>query len=560
MLFPSHACAARCKDFLLRYAPGIQCSQVRIFDFVPQPEKAAALPEDQILPHVSAVLFPREHWPTAKAFWQHTGEGIQSRRAEVCQRAFDEKLLVDQTTLSLPTPRQARGPRRYQRTLSSDLTGRNDCNGHLRDSVVGPTVPNGVHDSAQFVEERYGRNLNILFACQAKLALRKRIAGSLTVNIDLPESLDQPTDTVHQRTRDVPGFSTDDVYIYSCGMNAIYHAHHTLLLARGPGHGAEAELKSIMYGFPYVDTLKVLEKFGPGALFYGRGDAAELDDLEQRCAAGERYLALWCEFPGNPLLKSPDLRRIRRLADRYGFAVVVDETIGNFLNVHVLPYADVVVSSLTKIFSGASNVMGGALILNPQTPFYASLKATLRAEYEDNQFAEDAVYLERNSRDFVSRIARVNLNAAALAALLRAHAGPDKPIKEIFYPQYSATREFYDACRLPDGGYGGLLSATFHSVAAAARFYDALETAKGPSLGTNFTLVSPFVLLAHYGELEWAEQFGCEQSLIRFSVGLEETAGLLAAVEAALKAVGTDGQAATTAAATPAAPATVTAA
>lgn len=51
--------------------------------------------------------------------------------------------------------------------------------------------------------------------------------------------------------------------------------------------------------------------------------------------------------------------RIRALADKYNFAVVVDETVGNFLNVHVLPYADVVVSSLTKVFSGDSNVMGG---------------------------------------------------------------------------------------------------------------------------------------------------------------------------------------------------------
>jgi cystathionine gamma-synthase len=47
------------------------------------------------------------------------------------------------------------------------------------------------------------------------------------------------------------------------------------------------------------------------------------------------------------------------LADQYGFLVVVDETVGNFVNIEVLPWADVVVSSLTKIFSGASNVMGG---------------------------------------------------------------------------------------------------------------------------------------------------------------------------------------------------------
>ena len=68
---------------------------------------------------------------------------------------------------------------------------------------------------------------------------------------------------------------------------------------------------------------------------------------------------MFTEFPGNPLLKSPDLRRIRELADKYHFVVVIDETVGNFLNVNVLPYADIVVSSLTKVFSGDSNVMGG---------------------------------------------------------------------------------------------------------------------------------------------------------------------------------------------------------
>ena len=51
--------------------------------------------------------------------------------------------------------------------------------------------------------------------------------------------------------------------------------------------------------------------------------------------------------------------RIRQLADQYGFVVVVDETIGNFINVEVAGFADIIVSSLTKIFSGDANVMGG---------------------------------------------------------------------------------------------------------------------------------------------------------------------------------------------------------
>ena len=68
---------------------------------------------------------------------------------------------------------------------------------------------------------------------------------------------------------------------------------------------------------------------------------------------------LFCEIPSNPLCTTPDLHRIRKLADQYSFVVICDETIGTFVNVDVLPYVDVIVTSLTKIFSGACNVMGG---------------------------------------------------------------------------------------------------------------------------------------------------------------------------------------------------------
>lgn len=113
------------------------------------------------------------------------------------------------------------------------------------------------------------------------------------------------------------------------------------------------------HSFPYTDTLKILQKFGPGCYFFGLGEDKDIDDLETKLKEGERILALFCEVPSNPLLKTPDLKRLRQLADDYDFLIVVDETIGNFCNVSVLPYADMVVSSLTKIFSGDCNVMGG---------------------------------------------------------------------------------------------------------------------------------------------------------------------------------------------------------
>ena len=115
--------------------------------------------------------------------------------------------------------------------------------------------------------------------------------------------------------------------------------------------------------FPYTDTFKILSKWGPGCHFFGFGGTDDIQALETLLASREpsepRILALFCEFPSNPLLRSPDLVRVRQLADQYGFVIVVDETIGNFINVEVAGFVDIIVSSLTKIFSGASNVMGG---------------------------------------------------------------------------------------------------------------------------------------------------------------------------------------------------------
>ncbi|EMD00334.1 hypothetical protein BAUCODRAFT_21946 [Baudoinia panamericana UAMH 10762] len=524
MLFPTKNAARRCKDFFQRQDPETDLSNIRILEFLPNPEKMPSA--KRVLPRVVAYVYSKELWPLAKAFWQHTGEGISSRHAEFCQRALDDGLMVEASCISRPdTPRMSKGPRRYQRHVSVDHDASNGVNGHSNLPTPSSTEP-GVPDSAQFVEERFGRHLDVEFAAQAKLAIRRRIAGSLTTDEELPQSLHTAADATNERGKDIPGFSVDDVYLYPGGMNAMFHAHRSLMLARG-------ELPSIMYGFPYVDALKVLEKFGPGATFYGYGSQAELDDLEHRLESGQKFLALFCEFPSNPLLRSPNLKRIRALADKYDFAVVIDETIGNFLNVHVLPYADIVWSSLTKIFSGDSNVMAGSTILNPQSRYYAQLKHIFNAEYDDTQFQGDSVCLERNSRDFITRIQRVNCNAEIIAETLRSHPA----IKQVNYPKYSDTRPYYDACRLPNGGYGGLLSATFHHIEDAQVFYDHLQTEKGPSLGTNFTLASPFVILAHYNELDWAAQFGCEANLIRFSVGLEDKEQLKKAFALALSAI-----------------------
>jgi len=539
MLFPSRRTAQRCQAFFHDKRPQIS-KKTRLLHFEPTPRQLQNT--KYVLSKLSCVFYPADEQPTAKQVWQHSGDGISSRRAEFCLKALKEGYLfpADFHTPVTPTHQDlfGKGPRRYQRGTSQNNISHN-INGTAENLLNGNHV-NGTdfHDQGQFIEERFGRNLNAEYAAKAKRAIRRRISGCLTEDSELDDALaasnslqqkvQQSDHTESERFRNV---SEDDVYLYPTGMSAIFNAHQ-LVMEEARIRG-KPPLKSICFGFPYIDTLKVLEKWGPGAKFYGNGTDEDLDDLEQRLKDGERFAALFTEFPSNPLLRSPNMARIRELANKYDFVVVVDETVGNYINISVLPHADVVVSSLTKIFTGECNVMGGSLVLNHSQRLFQNLKNALQQQYEDNYWAEDAVFMERNSRDFVSRIERINVNAEGLANAL----SKSPFVKEVYYPNLVPSKKYYDACKTPNGGYGGLLSVTFHNIEHAPIFFDNLATQKGPSLGTNFSLSCPFVLLAHYNELDWVRQFGVDPYLVRISIGLEEPAEMIAICDKALKAI-----------------------
>ncbi len=87
------------------------------------------------------------------------------------------------------------------------------------------------------------------------------------------------------------------------------------------------------------------------------------------------------------------------------------------------------------------------------------------------------------------------------------------------HPQYCKN---FNSLLKKGGGYGCLLSFELKGgIEESKRVYDSLRVSKGPSLGTNFTLVCPYVQLAHFKELKWAESCGVSEHLLRVSVGLE---------------------------------------
>ncbi|KAJ3117480.1 hypothetical protein HK100_000811 [Physocladia obscura] len=535
IVYPTSRVASEAREFMKSHIkrnpqtfPISLASSIRIAEFAIQPIYQSASPAaadptvllQQRTVFVYSLLFPQAAASLAKMFWQHSGEGISSRLAEYCLKVLgSNKQSVEYYNST------AIGDRFATSGFSKKDQG---------EKLI--TASKNAEDFASklFLEERYGRNLDLTFASEAKVMLRQRIAGVLADSVDSSdEDASVPYNSNSNRiplvatesVRELEGLNEGQVFLFPTGMSAIYNAFRVV-------RKIQPDLKTVQFGFPYTDTLKIQEKFGAGCIFLGHGTTADLDNLESMLASGEKIAALFCEFPSNPLLKSSDLKRIRKLANQHDFLVVVDETIGNFYNVDVLPWADIVVSSLTKIFSGDCNVMGGSAVLNPYSFKYQAIKEAYAELYEDTMWEEDAIFLERNSRNFVARTNKINETAAKLTKFLHGHP----KVQKVHYPLFSDF-EIYKAHMRTGGGYGGLFSVILPDAEGAVRFYDHLDVAKGPSLGTNFTLVSPYTILAHFTELDWAESFGVASRLLRVSVGLEDADELVNQFSQALELV-----------------------
>ena len=193
-----------------------------------------------------------------------------------------------------------------------------------------------------------------------------------------------------------------------------------------------------------MSQLKLLEhgSISGGAVFYDKGDKEELELLRNRLMDDHARVptvpqrpspevpaelqAIFCEHPTNPLLNIPPLMELAALAREHRIPLVVDDTVG-FGFWSLLDEAqgdarpDIVVSSLSKVFSGAGNCMGGALMLNRDSPMYDELKRLVDAQYEPALAHADAVTLLHNSSTLPERLRTIAANTLALTEYLESH-------------------------------------------------------------------------------------------------------------------------------------------
>jgi len=319
------------------------------------------------------------------------------------------------------------------------------------------------------------------------------------------------------------GSTAENTFVFASGMAATNAVLRAL-------PGAAQGKKTLQLEFPYVDCLKVQKLFGHGVVYLNEATGESFDEALKRIQQGE-FSGVFTELPSNPLLRTVDLARVAKACKEGGIPLIVDDSASGSYNVDALRYADVVTSSLTKWVSGVGDVMAGMVAIRTDAPLAATLRDSLSTDVVESAplYIADAEVLLSNLKGYSKRMKIVNENGLQLAKWLQNHPA----VAQVWHPSL-VTVENYDAVKRKDGGYGGLLSFVLKAPKKTPKVYDALRLSKGPSFGTAFTLVCPYTLLAHYSELEWAEDCGVSAHLLRVSCGLESIDYITSAFEEAL--------------------------
>ncbi len=306
----------------------------------------------------------------------------------------------------------------------------------------------------------------------------------------------------------------ENICLAPSGMNAIYSVIRGLNSIQS--HNGRDIL--VQFGWLYLDTMNIVNHhYSQQKVF---SDITNLDLLEDYLKVnGLKVSAIVTEVPTNPLLTSVDIKRLRKLCDKYNIPLVIDTTFATPYNLDLTNYADIFVESLTKFACGNADVLMGAIILNKKHNL--SHMTTEFFRHCEPVFIKDIQRLALQIKDYKTRVKKISSNTKLLVDYLENCSYID----EVFYCFDKNNKENYSQTIIDDNSYTGVVSVTFNK--PIKEVYDKLNFAKGPSLGTEFTLLMPYTYLAHYDMIiskegnEFLKQISLPIDLVRISVGIE---------------------------------------
>lgn len=280
-------------------------------------------------------------------------------------------------------------------------------------------------------------------------------------------------------------------------------------------------------------------------------DATDMANVEAALTPETRLV--FVETIANPRTQVADLKRIGELCRTRGILYVVDNTMTS-------PYlfqpknvgAGLVVNSLTKSIAGHGNALGGALTdtgeydwtkyphiadnykKNPAPQWgMAQIRAKALRDFGASLGPEAAHHIAVGAETMALRQERECKNALAVAQMLEA----DDRVAAVYYPgleshpQHALSKELFRS-------FGSLLSFELKEGIDCFDYLNRMQLAVPASnLGDTRTLVIP---VAHTIFFEMGAErrasMGIAESLIRVSVGLEDTEDLVQDFKQALDA------------------------
>jgi len=260
---------------------------------------------------------------------------------------------------------------------------------------------------------------------------------------------------------------------------------------------------------------------------------------------------VFVETIANPRTQIADLKRIGELCAGRGILYIVDNTMTS-------PYlfrpkdvgAGLVVNALTKSIGGHGNALGGALTdtgaydwtrfpnifenykKNPAVQWgLVQIRAKALRDFGASLAPEAAHHIAVGAETLALRMDRTSANARALAEMLEA----DERVAAVYYPGLKSHPQHGIAAELFKD-FGSLLSFELKDGIDCFDYLNKLKLAIPTSnLGDTRTLVIPVSHTIFY-EMgpERRASMGIADSLIRVSVGIEDTADLIADFKNAL--------------------------
>lgn len=259
-------------------------------------------------------------------------------------------------------------------------------------------------------------------------------------------------------------------------------------------------------------------------------DCTNLDAV--RAAIRPNTKLIHIETPSNPTIGINDISAIAEIAHEHGALLSVDNTFASPYNQLPLALgADLVIESLTKYINGHGDALGGAVLGAPELINKIRAEAMVNLGGAISPF--NAWLIMRGMVTLPFRMRQHNESALAVARYLDAHPA----VRFVSYPGLETHPGHAVAQTQMSHGFGGVMAFGLDADHDAHnRFVSKLRViTNAVSLGHDESLI---VFLGENDERQYLFPDEFHGGFFRFSVGLEDTADIIADLERAFAAAG----------------------